>query len=196
MNERAAGRSGVVSQTLKQIAIGAAGSFVTILFVTLWGWISEEGLVRGLGGASVAQLAEVRSAVENLPTNLAKVILLTDEECKVFGQGWERYEELDGRFPLGAGTNKDARDEERTFSLDDPAGGEYSHQLTVPEMPSHDHRLSLYPYHHNKADHGDDRTTHHGHRETVTTSESGGVNQPHNNMPPYRVMNFCYKGQS
>lgn len=132
-------------------------------------------------------LAE-RKAVDRM---LADVIVLTDQDCKDLEGNWKRYEAIDGRFPLAAGTNTDNREEEKTFTIGQ-RGGEYRHKLNEAEMPSHAHQRSIHPVLYDKVDHGDDWSTHHGHRETVTTTKSGG-DQPHENMPPYLVMHFCHK---
>lgn len=54
----------------------------------------------------------------------------------LFGGTWEAYAQ--GRVLIGAGTGTDSRSEKKTFAAGD-TGGEYNHQLTVEEMPSHDH---------------------------------------------------------
>lgn len=96
----------------------------------------------------------------------------------VFGGSWEKVE---GRFLLGSST---------TYLLG-TQGGEASHTLTLSEMPSHNHNFSS------------------GQSTTFTWAESGiwigngtyttinfasisntGGNQPHNNLPPYLVVNI------
>lgn len=122
---------------------------------------------------------------------LADAIVLTDQDCAVLGPDWRRYEGMSGRFPLGAGEARDDRGEGRTFTIGN-RGGAYLHQLTVPEMPTHRHTYRITRIDHNKADNGSDRQIPHTHLPEEGTTESGG-NQPHNNMPPYHVMNFCHK---
>ena len=124
---------------------------------------------------------------------LANTVILTDQECKVFGPNWKRYEAMDGRFPIGAGEAEDSRNESRTFTVGQ-ADGAYQHQLTVAEMPSHTHRYQDRFFNINTGgnDRGDEDDTERTYvvegRETGPT----GNNQPHNNMPPYLVMNFCH----
>ena len=127
-----------------------------------------------------------RRAVDRL---LADAIVLTDQDCAALGPDWKRYEGISGRFPLGAGENED-RGEKRTFSTGQ-GGGEYRHELTVEEMPKHKHSFRMKADH-VRGDHGDDWPVHHGHWNTFETAEAG-ESQPHNNMPPYLVMNFCRK---
>lgn len=57
----------------------------------------------------------------------------------LFGGTWVSYGE--GRVLIGAGTGTDANGKQMTFTAG-ATGGEYSHQLTVNEMPSHNHSPS------------------------------------------------------
>lgn len=50
--------------------------------------------------------------------------------------GWNEYQGLAGRVPVGAGSFEDV-----TFSLGQ-TGGEQVHVLTVAEMPSHNHNIA------------------------------------------------------
>ena len=53
---------------------------------------------------------------------------------------WEAYAQ--GRVLIGAGTGTDSRSEKKTFTAGS-TGGEYNHQLTVGEMPSHNHSATI-----------------------------------------------------
>lgn len=53
-----------------------------------------------------------------------------------FGE-WQPFGQ--GRVILGAGATKDTRGESRNFAAGS-IGGEFQHQLTIPEMPAHTHR--------------------------------------------------------
>ena len=55
------------------------------------------------------------------------------------GTTWEAYAQ--GRVLIGAGTGTDSRSEKKTFTAGS-TGGEYKHQLTVGEMPTHSHTVS------------------------------------------------------
>lgn len=123
----------------------------------------------------------------------------------LFGGAWEQ---ITGRFLLGAGSpnpNNDngfgiiKEDELKWNFQNNSTGGEYSHQLTLGEMPSHNHMESkrLWAnanaslvrycaldqsggYWFNSADQNvDDLYT-----------ESSGINQYHNNIPPYLAVNI------
>ena len=125
---------------------------------------------------------------------LADAIVLTDQDCAVLGPDWKRFEAIGGRFPLAAGKARDAREEERTFAISQN-GGAYLHLLTVAEMPRHNHqnpirgstsrrdRMAVEPA---------SVAGQFGGRHARDTNFAGG-NKPHNNMPPYLVMNFCHK---
>ena len=62
-----------MNATLKRLALAVTGSVVgtllTLLVVALWGWLTEGGFVRGLGGASQAQL-QVAIRTLSFPTAL------------------------------------------------------------------------------------------------------------------------------
>ena len=120
---------------------------------------------------------------------LANVIVMTDRDCTVLGPDWRRYEGLGGRFPIGAGGARDAREEERTFARGDE-GGEYLHQLTLDEMPSHSHVYTgAQRVGDNKQRCGGDCPRVFDRNMDATAV---GGNHAHNNMPPYVVMNFCH----
>ena len=183
---------------LRQIVLGAAGSLLCILAIAIWGWISAGWLVRGLGGVTEGQLADAIAAVKTAPAEksevaalLANAVILTDQECKVFGSNWKRYEGMDGRFPLGAGQTMDSNKENPTFTVGQ-AEGTYRHKLTEPEMPVHTHS-----FHGSRGDRVvDDWDNEWGHRNQRRETEPAGEGKAHNNMPPYLVMNFCHYGPS
>lgn len=106
-------------------------------------------------------------------------------------EGWKECTDLRGRFPLG--WNPDDED----FNELGKEDGEKEHQLTTDEMPKHHHeqgsealynkfgggrnvnkwRLQVHPSYENQS------------VERANTSSVGG-SQPHNNMPPYRIIKF------
>ena len=109
----------------------------------------------------------------------------------LFGGTWSRIE---GRFLLGAGTS------DGTYKLG-RTGGEATHSLTTSEMPMHTHGAHFYTaateVHNN--DYGLAPGGGFGGRGLVYDNsdtphypylhvEGGG--QPHNNMPPYLVVNI------
>jgi len=98
------------------------------------------------------------------------------------GSGNFRLPDLRGRVPVGAGTGAGLT----ARSLAD-TGGEESHQLTVAEMPAHDHTV-------------------HSHSTPLVTgleiapvstpgltsgfTGNSGSDQPHENMPPFLALNY------
>ena len=122
---------------------------------------------------------------------LANAIVLTEQDCADLGPGWRPYTTMSGRFPLAAGVAEDDRSEVRTFNMGD-TGGAYMHQLREDEMPSHDHEYKRMDSK-RRADYGsEEKAVHTTDLPARRTGQTGG-NEPHNNMPPYRVMNFCFK---
>ncbi len=135
-----------------------------------------------LGQHSLADLAQ---RVDQLFRLLDHSIILTDQDCAIIGDNWKRYEALDGKMPLASGAHTDDREEERAFAVGQ-TGGAYRHELTVPEMPSHTHG-GIYVNGTPDADHGDDEIV----RLKIGRTAATGGSEPHENMPPYRVLNFC-----
>jgi len=101
----------------------------------------------------------------------------------VIGGEWEKIE---GRFLLGSSVDYPLTVEVEGEEVQN-TGGEATHTLTINEMPSHDHKIyrSGADTVGNKSFRQTDYTT----TATDTTSSTGG-GQPHNNMPPYMVVNI------
>lgn len=125
------------------------------------------------GGRTLGDLLDLVYPVGSIYMNVNNI-----NPQSVFGGSWEKVE---GRFLLGSSA---------TYLLG-TQGGEASHTLTLSEMPSHNHNFSS------------------GQSTTFTWAESGiwigdgtyttinfasisntGGNQPHNNLPPYLVVNI------
>ena len=142
-------------------------------------------------------LASLVQRVDQLIRLLDHSIILTDQDCAIIGDNWKRYEAMDGKMPLAAGGHADVREEARTFAVGQ-VGGAYAHQLTVSELPSHSHGYHDRYFNNERrgSHHGDDddKERHYVKDTRNTTSTGGG--QPHNNMPPYFVLNFCYNAET
>ena len=126
-------------------------------------------------------------------TAVDKSIILTSLSCSELGNDWKPYVQINGRFPIGAGktTIADARNKRRNFVLSH-TGGEYMNVLTELEMPSHTHNYEDRTQRHpniggSGGSIGDTQVT------DVRETRSRGGDEPHNNMPPYLVLNFCYR---
>lgn len=114
-------------------------------------------------------------------------------------EGWEEYTPMRGVMPIGHDPEyrKDENDaEDYHLNTLKQKGGKRSHKLSVEEMPSHRHETV------NDASGSDrdskgygsaftmdtDEITHN--RRNLMSIEPSGGDQPHNNMPPYRVVQF------
>ena len=81
----------------------------------------------------------------------------------------------------------DARGEEKIFEIGSE-GGEYLHQLTLDEMPSHSHKYKGAQRRRTHRCKGDCPRVFDKNMDATPVGED----HPHNNMPPYVVMNFCH----
>ena len=99
--------------------------------------------------------------------------------ASLFGGTWEKIQD---RFLLASGSS---------YSLG-ATGGEKEHTLTISEMPSHYHNTGA-TNHYNYATSGSNfYITSSGYPvRDITTNGAGytGGDNPHNNMPPYLVVN-------
>ena len=102
----------------------------------------------------------------------------TFDPSTTFGGTWEQIKD---RFLLASGNTYTSGDE----------GGEATHTLTTQEIPAHKHIYGLITHHEQDqgglkySPPGDEDTMNFGDAETEPT----GGTQPHNNMPPYLVVN-------
>jgi hypothetical protein len=115
-------------------------------------------------------------------------------------EGWEEYVPMRGVMPIGHDPEyrKDENDaEDYRLNALKHRSGKRSHKLTIEEMPEHKHNYGdIYfsesggtvvtptKYGSNKSDYDN------GGFEMNRTSKETGGDQPHNNMPPYRVVQF------
>lgn len=94
----------------------------------------------------------------------------------VLGGSWEQIKD---RFLLACG--------DRYFN--GTMGGEETHQLTVNEMPSHNHPIrATWGDAHYNVDFAKQHNSLHLAVDMGDTTYNAGGNQPHNNMPPYLVV--------
>ena len=108
-------------------------------------------------------------------------------DASVFGFGtWERIGQ--GRVLVGVGQGTDSNSTVQNFSAE-ATGGEYTHTLTVNEMPSHTH---AHQYHLAKTLNGGSPDAFQAYGNGGAAAKvnsywinSAGGGQAHNNMPPY-----------
>ena len=113
---------------------------------------------------------------------------------------------LNGRVPVGNGTGNDGTDS-REFTIGS-TGGEYNHQLSIGEMPKHNHIFNQYALYGTRDAvvnaqvnfiMGQCKTT-----PTATANSSinlqnyilsAGNDEPHNNIQPYTVTKYIIKAK-
>jgi len=160
--------------------------------------LSERGILRFFlifaGSAGLiyfSQLHLVETKMHSIPPiPPGAVVAFEAEKCP---DGWKLYHEGAGRFLFGADNDHELRS----------IGGKKKHQLTMDEMPRHRHddspdegkarhllvQVTGTLTEANTDPHGDDQfNIRHGVR-----MKARGKGLAHENMPPYRVVNFCEK---
>lgn len=133
---------------------------------------------------------------EKVNEKLSNAIVMTWQDCSTFGKRWTKYEPMNGRFPIASGSGTDERQGREVFTLG-TQGGEYKHQLRLNEMPEHTHSYMdkyLNNVESENAERGDDDDEERRYNNDRRPTGVSGENDPHNNMPPYSVVNFCWQG--
>jgi hypothetical protein len=102
-------------------------------------------------------------------------------QTRFVGTTWGKISE--GKFLAGVGTGADKNlTNQILLAGDDSSIGEYTHRLTVTEMPSHTHDLTSFAY---VGDRDNDENKGYWDQGGTLTTQSTGGDQPHNNIPPY-----------
>ncbi|QDH46888.1 putative collar domain containing protein/baseplate wedge protein [Aeromonas phage LAh_9] len=86
---------------------------------------------------------DLTTAIYNTTWPINSIYFTVDDRnpSVILGFGtWEKFGQ--GRVPVGTGTGVDVRNESKTF-VNSGVGGNYSSVLTIDNLPSHTHQLSL-----------------------------------------------------
>lgn len=151
--------------------------------------------------AFLVSVIAVITAPQLTQTDDVGLIGYFEEGCP---EGWEEYDKLAGRVPIGAGAYigvaEDGRTESVTY-LEGTTGGEVLHTQTVEEIASHKHITATYGGYSTNT--GLSSTGNGMPSLGAYSWETGqlycseeGKDQPHNNMPPYLVLTACQKTTS
>lgn len=157
----------------------------------------------GENKAEKQALKDLKDEVEKLKKQKQAVpiglIALWGKPASEIPAGWREYVNLRGKMPIGLDPDyvktKDDSQDYRINALNQ-SGGERSHKLIESELPIHNHR---YKYSNLVVGvYGDGAEENEGsggwmlnlNRMPETHTSNTGGDQPHNNMPPYRVVQF------
>lgn len=142
--------------------------------------------------ALFACLDELTRRLESVETELAArpllpqgAIIAYESECP---PNWAPYEAADGRFILGVGQGP----LESGYLLGETAGSE-SHALTPNELAAHSHDLRNLGLG-SQLGNTNNAVSIHSSLGEITAEGTGivGESDPHNNMPPFIALNFCF----
>nr|DAN29321.1 MAG TPA: baseplate protein [Caudoviricetes sp.] len=148
-------------------------------------------------------LEDLKDEVEKLKKQKQAVpiglIAIWGKPANEIPAGWREYVNLRGKMPIGLDPDYVKKPEDsQDYRLNalNQSGGERSHQLTVGEMPSHKHDAVNDGSGSDSDSRGDGTAFNMDfwevtpNRRNVMRIEPTGGDQPHNNMPPYRVVQF------
>jgi microcystin-dependent protein len=156
--------------------ISKQGSTTDLLATT-----SDDGLL------SASDKTKLNNVVAGCPFPVNAIYLSvssTDPRYIWSGTTWDHWGQ--GRVPLGVGYGTDESNNSFATGSAEMRGGEFWHQLTIAEMPSHHHHIpdddgTKHNYHGAAFSWGNDNIGH-------DTNNEGGDGY-HNNMQPYIT---CY----
>ena len=159
-------------------------------------------------GIIVRQIQDGGNLILPADVNInGKLNLLPEGTIVMWGKtnipdGWVKCDglndtpDLRGKFVLGEGQGKDSLGNNLSNRILNNEGGEESHQLTIDEMPSHEHAYAKLGY---VARNNKDANIKHHSQATIKINGGGGVTDSagsghaHNNMPPFWVLIYIMK---
>ena len=160
--------------------------------------IEKDGLLQNIKvGDGVTPWNSLQYMFKSCPYEVGDILVTmnkTDPAVRWPGTTWEVF--APGRVLIGAGKGTDINGTSMEFAVG-ATGGEYSHQLTVGEMPSHNHNITrpLWWFRETYNDSGsivNDKSTTDEHDVTGTVSNTGG-NQKHNTVQAYMVVYMYHR---
>jgi hypothetical protein len=176
---------------------GYYGFGFVIVFVCI-AWLAQQlnlwwGVFLGLPALFIG----IYPAFENFGSEKlvsGAVVAFNQEGCPL---GWDQYTPSFGRVMIGAGAGKRSDGTALTERKLGQAGGEEVHQLTVAEMPKHNHDYGGFKYllqsDGNYTMASADPTAGEPNLHTKYEIQPQGGDKPHNIMPPFTVISFCQK---
>ncbi len=147
-------------------------------------------------------LIDRRIAEKAYPVGSIYISTQATNPSEIFGGQWESYGE--GRTLVGAGTGTDTNSTAMQFEAN-TVGGEYSHKLTIAEMPNHRHEYDngglaltvmtntpLSSMETNEGFKHDNIGWWFGHNKNVSGIATTGEDVAHNNIKPY-IVTYMWK---
>lgn len=123
----------------------------------------------------------------NYPVGSIYLSVNSTDPTELFGGTWVAWGA--GRVPVGVGMGTDANNVQRGFNTVESTGGEYTHKLTVDEIPNHRHDFNaLWNFTMMNASSGQGVVSPSPNETAGYTGYTGGDTY-HNNIQPYIT---CY----
>lgn len=152
-------------------------SDLSILCATDQDIITLQNQINDMGTNMSAEVRELQNQINEIyPVGSVYLAMNDISPASIFGGVWEKIKD---KFLLASGDS---------YTLG-ATGGEATHTLTVAEMPEHNHSLDYRSYNTKEGEFGAYGRSWDGTGGYLTTHNKGG-SQPHNNMPPYIVVNM------